>query len=56
MLFGESWLNAQTEDVRDTVLRIAAETAPWTFNWGDETDARVLEELTSKIAINEIDF
>ncbi len=56
MLFGEPWLNAQTPEVRETVLRIAAETAPWTFAWGEETDARILEELADKIAINEIDF
>ncbi|EXJ11153.1 TRAP transporter substrate-binding protein [Nitrincola nitratireducens] len=56
MLFGQPWLNAQTHEIRDTVLRIAAETAPWTFTWGEETDARVLEELAEKIAINEVDF
>ncbi len=56
MLFGEPWLNAQTPEVRETVLRIAAETAPWTFNWGEETDARILEELADKIEINEVDF
>jgi TRAP-type transport system periplasmic protein len=56
MLFGEPWLNAQTPEVRETVLRIAAETAPWTFAWGEETDSRILEELADKIAINEVDF
>lgn len=56
MLFGEPWLNTQTPEVRETLLRIAAETAPWTFNWGEETDARVLTELADKIAINEVDF
>jgi tripartite ATP-independent transporter DctP family solute receptor len=56
MLFGEPWLNTQTPEVRETLLRIAAETAPWTFNWGEETDARVLTELAEKIAINEVDF
>lgn len=56
MLFGEPWLNAQTPQVRETVLRIATETAPWTFNWGEETDARVLADLADKIAINEVDF
>ncbi|MCC5963481.1 MAG: TRAP transporter substrate-binding protein [Rhodobacteraceae bacterium] len=56
MLFGEPWLDAQTPEVRETVLRIAAETAPWTFEWGEETDARILEELSDKIAINEVDF
>ena len=56
MLFGEPWLNAQTPEVRETLLRIAAETASWTFAWGDETDARILEELADKIEINEVDF
>jgi tripartite ATP-independent transporter DctP family solute receptor len=56
MLFGEPWLNSQTPEVRQTLLRIAAETAPWTFAWGEETDARVLEDLADKIAINEVDF
>ncbi|RAU17302.1 C4-dicarboxylate ABC transporter [Nitrincola tibetensis] len=56
MLFGQPWLNAQTPEIRDTVLRIAAQTAPWTFTWGEETDARVLEELAEKIAINDVDF
>ena len=56
MLFGEPWLNSQAPEVRETVLRIAAETAPWTFAWGEETDARVLEDLADRIAINEVDF
>ncbi len=56
MLFGEPWLNAQPAEVRETVLRVAAETAPWTFDWGDATDARILEELADRIIINEIDF
>ncbi|MGY6548500.1 MAG: TRAP transporter substrate-binding protein [Roseinatronobacter sp.] len=56
MLFGQPWLNAQSPDVRETVLRIAAETAPWTFAWGEQTDAQVLESLADRIAINEIDF
>jgi tripartite ATP-independent transporter DctP family solute receptor len=56
MLFGEPWLNAQTPEVRETVLRIAAETAPWTFAWGEETDTRILAELAEKITINDVDF
>jgi tripartite ATP-independent transporter DctP family solute receptor len=56
LLFGEPWLNAQTPEVRDTLLRVAAETAPWTFAWGDETDTRIVAELADKIAINEVDF
>jgi TRAP-type transport system periplasmic protein len=56
LLFGEPWLNAQTPEVRETLLRIATETAPWTFAWGDETDTRIVAELAEKIAINEVDF
>jgi tripartite ATP-independent transporter DctP family solute receptor len=56
LLFGEPWLNAQTPEVRETLLRISAETAPWTFAWGEETDTRVVAELADKIAINEVDF
>ena len=56
MLFGEPWLNRLDPGMRETVLRVAAETAPWTFAWGDETDARVLTDLADRIAINEVDF
>jgi TRAP-type transport system periplasmic protein len=56
MLFGQTWLNAQTPEIRETVLRIAAETAPWTFAWGEETDIKVIADLADKIAINEVDF
>lgn len=56
LLFGEPWLNRLSPAMRDTILRVAAETAPWTFAWGDEEDARVLERLKDRIAINEVDF
>lgn len=56
MLFGEPFLASLAPEVRETVLRVAAETAPWTFEWGDRTDAEVLERLASLIAINEVDF
>ena len=56
LLFGEPWLNRLDPETRDTVLRVAAETAPWTFDWGDATDARVLGDLAGRIAINEVDF
>jgi TRAP-type transport system periplasmic protein len=56
MLFGQAWLNAQTPEIRETVLRVAAETAPWTFAWGEETDIKVIADLADKIAINEVDF
>jgi len=56
LLFGEPFLASLTPDVRDTVLTIAAEVAPWTFEWGDTTDAEVLVRLADRIAINEVDF
>lgn len=56
MLFGEPWLNSQTPEVREVLLRISAEMSPWSFAWGDETDAKVIADLGSKIAINEVDF
>jgi len=56
LLFGEPFLASLTPDMRDTVLTIAAEVAPWTFEWGDTTDAEVLVRLADRIAINEVDF
>ena len=56
LLFGEPFLASLTPEMRDTVLTIAAEVAPWTFEWGDTTDAEVLVRLADRIAINEVDF
>lgn len=56
LVFGEPFLNSLEPDVRATIATVAMEMAPWTFDRGDETDARVLSELDGLIAINEIDF
>ena len=56
LVFGEPFLNSLDDDVRATIASVAVEMAPWTFDRGDETDARVLSELEGQIAINEIDF
>jgi tripartite ATP-independent transporter DctP family solute receptor len=56
LVFGEPFLAGLDPALRDTVLTVAAEVAPWTFDWGTETDARVIAELADRIAINEIDF
>ena len=56
LLFGEPWLNTLAPDARDTLLRIASETAPWTFAWGETTDAEVIASLADRIAINDVDF
>lgn len=56
LLFSETFLNRIDPEIRATIERVAAEVAPWTFAWGDETDAAALAELEDKIAINTIDF
>lgn len=56
LLFSESLLASMEPDMRETIERIALELAPWSFAWGEETDAKTLAELEGKIAINEVDF
>src|SRR6056297_2900870 len=56
LVFGEPYLNTLDADLRETVLSVAAEVAPWTFDWGAETDATTIAALSEKIAVNEIDF
>lgn len=56
LLFGEPFLTGLDAETRDQLLAIAADMAEWTFAWGDETDAKVVADLASRIAINEVDF
>lgn len=56
LVFGEPYLNTLDDDLRETVLSVAAEVAPWTFDWGAETDATTIAALSDKIEVNEIDF
>src|SRR6056297_1828631 len=56
LVFGEPYLNTLDDDLRETVLSVAAEVAPWTFDWGAETDAKTIAALADRIEINEIDF
>jgi len=56
LVFGEPYLASLDEGLRDTVLSIAAEVAPWTFDWGAQTDAETIAALADKLAVNEIDF
>jgi TRAP-type transport system periplasmic protein len=56
LVFGEPFLAGLDPALRDTVMTVAAEVAPWTFEWGDTTDAEVVAALSEKIAVNEIDF
>lgn len=56
LVFGEPFLGSLDPALRETVMTVAAEVAPWTFEWGDRTDAEVVAALSEKIAVNEIDF
>lgn len=56
LVFGEPYLASLDPELKDIVLKVAEEVAPWTFNWGDETDTTVIASLADRIEINEIDF
>lgn len=56
LLFSESFLAGLDPEISETLERVAKEVAPWTFDWGDDTDRTVLEKLEPLVEINEIDF
>jgi tripartite ATP-independent transporter DctP family solute receptor len=56
LVFGDPYLGTLDADLRETVLSVAAEVAPWTFEWGQETDTTTIAALSDKISVNEIDF
>ena len=56
LVFGEPYLATLTPELRETVMTVAADVAPWSFSWGETTDAEVLASLADRITINEIDF
>lgn len=56
LVFGEPYLASLDPELKEIVLQVAAEVAPWTFNWGEETDATVITALADKLEVNEIDF
>ncbi len=56
LVFGEPYLATLDADLRDTVLSVAAEVAPWSFQWGEDTDAATIAALSDKLDVNEIDF
>lgn len=56
LVFGEPYLAGLDPAIAEAMVSVAADVAPWTFAWGDETDARVITDLADRIAINEIDF
>ncbi|MFK7891408.1 MAG: TRAP transporter substrate-binding protein [Granulosicoccus sp.] len=56
LVFGEPYLASLDPALKDTVMTVAAQVAPWTFNWGEETDATVIAALEDKLEVNAIDF
>lgn len=56
LVFGEPYLATLDPALRDTVLSVAADVAPWTFEWGESTDTETIAALRDKLAVNEIDF
>lgn len=56
LVFGEPYLASLDPALKDTVMTVAAEVAPWTFNWGEETDATVIAALEDKLEVNAVDF
>ena len=56
LVFGEPYLAGVDPALAEAMMTVAAEVAPWTFAWGDTTDAEVVAALADRIAINEIDF
>ncbi|WP_439124740.1 TRAP transporter substrate-binding protein [Marivita sp.] len=56
LVFGEPYLASLDEDLRETMMTVAKEMAPWTFDWGETTDTETIAALADKLEINEIDF
>lgn len=56
LLFGEPFLNTLDDGDIEILEQVAQEMAPWSLNWGEETDAAVLTELEDSLEISQIDF
>ncbi|MXQ06601.1 DctP family TRAP transporter solute-binding subunit [Alphaproteobacteria bacterium GH1-50] len=56
LVIGEPFLASLDEDLRDTVISVAKEVAPWSFEWGENTDTETIAALSDKLEVNEIDF
>lgn len=56
LVIGEPFLASLDDDLRATVISVAQEVAPWSFDWGATTDKKTIAALADKLAINEIDF
>jgi tripartite ATP-independent transporter DctP family solute receptor len=56
LVFGEPFLASLDPALKETVMSVAQDVAPWTFEWGENTDAETIAALADKMEINEIDF
>lgn len=56
LVFGEPYLASLDPELRDTVMTIAKEVAPWTYQWGETTDTETIAALSDKMEVNKIDF
>ncbi|MCI5112594.1 MAG: TRAP transporter substrate-binding protein [Marivita sp.] len=56
LVFGEPFLASLDPALKETVMSVAQDVAPWTFEWGENTDAKTIAALADKMKINEIDF
>lgn len=50
------YLTSLDPELRETVLEVAQEVAPWTFEWGETADTETIAALADKLEVNEIDF
>ena len=56
LVFGEPFLASLDPALKETVLSVAQDVAPWTFEWGENSDTETIAALADKMEINEIDF
>lgn len=56
LVFGEPYLASLDPALQEKVLSVAADVAPWTFEWGETTDTETIAALSDKLEVNEIDF
>ncbi len=56
LVFGEPYLASLDPALKETLLTVAEEVAPWTFEWGETTDTETIAALSEKMEVNEIDF
>ncbi|ABV92703.1 TRAP dicarboxylate transporter [Dinoroseobacter shibae DFL 12 = DSM 16493] len=55
-VIGEPFLNSLTPELRETVISVAKEVGPWSFEWGEKSDTETIAALQEKLEVNEIDF